>query len=422
MTNHLAGSAQPSDYTNYQSLPWLDFQLFQSGHATNVSVACSTKSGTAWQVQQQCAVSRAIDLTRGLRAAVPIKPAVNGEGAYENPDPSALPPDNRYGMRHTAYASLLSGAAGFTAGVDGRNPYGSISLWIHPDTLFGSQTTSGIKDMQATRNLFEGIFPGGTAGWGEFASTTPALVEVSTPPKPTDPPLGERRILTGMKDNVFFSYVPNNPKVNVIGGLGFKCSTWTAEWRDPEGHATPKQTLPKKCYPTEFTIPVSCTNRAQGDQFGACDWLMFMRRPKSAGSGLTAVGPDGTYLQVTVVDPAEQDAADSTPSTELVAQEVAGDGTPISPQTSVGLDGTSQYGQPTVVADAQQGAYWVVWRQRPGTMPRRMSSPARSDLTGIRLGCLPSEPVDSGQPVQSVHRDRYGRKRDDRLDEHGARW
>jgi hypothetical protein len=69
---------------------------------------------------------------------------------------------------------------------------------------------------------------------------------------------------------------------------------------------------------------------------------------------------------VTVVDPAEQDAADSTPSTKLVAQEVAGDGTPISPQTSVGLDGTSQYGQPTVVADAQQGAYWVVWEAETG--------------------------------------------------------
>ena len=220
--------------------------------------------------------------------------------------------------------------------------------------------------MQATRNLFEGIFPGGTAGWGEFASITPALVEVSTPPKPTDPPLGERRILTGMKDNVFFSYVPNNPKVNVIGGLGFKCSTWTAEWRDPRGTQLPSKPCPRNVTQTQFTIPVSCTNRAQGDQFGACDWLMFMRRPKSAGSGLTAVGPDGTYLQVTVVDPAEQDAADSTPSTELVAQEVAGDGTPISPQTSVGLDGTSQYGQPTVVADAQQGAYWVVWEAETG--------------------------------------------------------
>jgi hypothetical protein len=208
IVNHLAGSAQLANYTNYQSLSWVDFQLYQSGHANKVPTACPTKTGSSWQAKQQCAVSRAIDLTKGLRAASPLKPVVNGEGAYEDPKPGALPPDNRYGMRHTAYASLLGGAAGFTAGVNGTTPYGSLTLWSQPDTLFGSGTTDGIRDMQAGRTMFEGIFPGGTTSWGEFASTTPALVEVSGASNSSDPVPGERRILTGAKDDVIFSYLP----------------------------------------------------------------------------------------------------------------------------------------------------------------------------------------------------------------------
>ncbi len=143
IVNHIAGSAQVSDYTNYQSLPWLDFQLFQSGHASSVPVACPGKSGSTWQAQQQCAVSRAIDLTKGLRAASPLKPAVNGEGAYETPDTGASPPDNRYGMRHTAYASLLDGAAGFTAGVDGRFPLASLARWDQPKHFSVRRTRPG---------------------------------------------------------------------------------------------------------------------------------------------------------------------------------------------------------------------------------------------------------------------------------------
>ncbi len=366
IVNHLAGSSQVADYTSYQGQSWLDFQLFQSGHANSVPVACPTKTGTTWQARQQCAVSRAIDITKGLRTASPLKPAVNGEGAYEDPNPTANPPDNRYGMRQTAYASLLNGAAGFTAGVSGTLPYGSISLWVLPDTLFGSNTTtSGIQDMQKSRSIFEGIFPGGTTSWGEFAPATAALVEVVSPPKPSDPPAGERRILTGTKDDVILSYLPNNPVVNVIGSLGFKCNTWTAEWRDVKGTQVLSPLCPKGTQ-TQFKTPSGCPNRPQGDALGTCDWLMFMRRPKSAGSGLTAVGPDGSYLQVTVVDSVEGDSADDSPDTSLVAQVVTGDGAPISSQTSVGMDGTSQYGQPTVVTDGQQGTFWVVWEAETG--------------------------------------------------------
>jgi hypothetical protein len=306
---------------------------------------------------QQCAVSRAIDLTKGLRAASPTKPTINGEGAYENPVPTALPPDNRYGMRHTAYASLLDGSAGFTAGVHGSAA--SLTAWNQPAMLFGSNTTNGILDMQQTRSLFENLFPGGTVSWGEFASTT-ALVD-STPPV-TNPPTapGERRILSGTQGGVFLSYVPNNPQVTTLGSLKFNCLTWNADWRDPRGLQAPALLCPKGTR-TQFSIPFGCPDRSGGDKFGLCDWLLYMRRPKSEG-GAVATGEGDTYLQVTVVAPGEGDSTDGTQSDGLTAQVMTVDGTPISPPTSIGVDGTTQYGDPTVVSEGQTGAeYWVVW-------------------------------------------------------------
>jgi hypothetical protein len=218
--------------------------------------------------------------------------------------------------------------------------------------------------MKATRDLFEGIFPGGTASWGEFASTA-ALVEVTSSAADSTTPPGERRILAGAKDDVIINYVPNNPKVAVIGSLGFKCSTWTAEWRDPRG-VRPANKLCPGGTQTQFGIPFSCPNRSQGDQFGACDWVMFLRRPKSSGVGQIAVGPDGTFLQVTVQSSADSDATTGLATDQLLAQILAGDGTPISTQSSVGLDSAVQYGQPTVISDSPQGIYWVVWEAETG--------------------------------------------------------
>ncbi len=388
VVDHIAGSSILNDYTDFQLSGWLDFQLFQSGHALNVPVACPGRFGSTWQAKQQCAVSRAIDLTKGLRAALPLKPAVNGEGGYDTPDSGALPPDNRYGMRHTAYASLLGGAAGFTAGVNGRPPLASITRWDRPDTLFGSDhTTGGITDMQATRSIFEGVFLGGTASWGEFSSATAALTEVTASPGSSDTLPGERRILTGVKGNILLTLVPNNPVVNVIGGLGFQCQTWTAEWRDVRGLKAPTILCPKPITKTQFSIPgTACSNRTQGDQFGFCDWLMYMKRPQASGLALNAIGPDGTYLQVTVVEPTDQSSEGQQEDGQLMAQAIAADGTPVSAQASVGLDGTSKYGQPTVVSDVPQGVYWIVWEAEAGDDGTTDVFARQVDSAGTPLG------------------------------------
>jgi hypothetical protein len=115
IANHLAGSAQAADYQDLEAETWLAFHLFHSGHAFNVSNACPAPAGLS---RQQCAVKRARELPLGFSTRG--KAAANGEGGYEYPnDPNALPPDNRYGARHTAYASVLSGAMGPTYGVKG---------------------------------------------------------------------------------------------------------------------------------------------------------------------------------------------------------------------------------------------------------------------------------------------------------------
>jgi hypothetical protein len=84
--------------------PWLDFNLFQSGHST---------------------LSRPDQMAYGDFLRTPVKPVINGEPSYEAipNDFGRLPGtlDDRE-VRRGLYASLLSGAAGFT--------YGCNEVWM----------------------------------------------------------------------------------------------------------------------------------------------------------------------------------------------------------------------------------------------------------------------------------------------------
>ena len=86
-----------------------------------------------------------------------------------------------------------------------------------------------------------------------------------------------------------------------------------------------------------------------------------MRRPKSEG-GLVATGEGDSYLQVTVDETIVEDSSTGPVSSGLTAQVVTADGAPISQATPIGVDGTTQYGDPSVVPEGQAGSeYWVVW-------------------------------------------------------------
>lgn len=66
VTNHPAGSSQPSDLALLQNQSWLDFQMYQSGTPGNTETA-----------ERQNMTSRASSLAMSLQAASPIKSAIN---------------------------------------------------------------------------------------------------------------------------------------------------------------------------------------------------------------------------------------------------------------------------------------------------------------------------------------------------------
>lgn len=102
MTFHPQGGFSSSAF--FQEAPWLDFHLFQSGHAP--SIVPNYKQ------------------TRADYALTPTRPTLDGEPMYEDHPIDWKPERGRFtafDVRRAAYGSMLSGAAGHT--------YGHHSIW-----------------------------------------------------------------------------------------------------------------------------------------------------------------------------------------------------------------------------------------------------------------------------------------------------
>lgn len=107
-SNTPAGQVCTSDYwyQQFQKESWLDFTLFQSG-----------QGGGNVQLVTQRARERPLRLYTYSAATVPTKPNVNGEAIYAgNP---GTDPYTAARARQAAYHSMLSGAFGYTLGVNG---------------------------------------------------------------------------------------------------------------------------------------------------------------------------------------------------------------------------------------------------------------------------------------------------------------
>ncbi|HZE84313.1 MAG TPA: glycoside hydrolase family 140 protein [Puia sp.] len=96
--------------------PWLDINMFQSGHGDGHDVAC-------W------------DLVTRDRALLPVKPTLDGEPNYEdhpvNPWPKWNPENGRfrdYDVRKQCYRSVFAGACGVT--------YGHHAVWQFMSALY----------------------------------------------------------------------------------------------------------------------------------------------------------------------------------------------------------------------------------------------------------------------------------------------
>lgn len=93
VTMHMGTGVGP----HFHGADWLSFDMYQSGH----------NGGDAARQS-----ARAIGMPAELLALTPRKPIINGEAIYEGDLGGA------YGVRRTAWLSMLSGAVGFTAGID----------------------------------------------------------------------------------------------------------------------------------------------------------------------------------------------------------------------------------------------------------------------------------------------------------------
>jgi hypothetical protein len=93
ITMHMGTGVGP----RFHSADWLSFDMYQSGH----------NGGDAARQS-----ARASGMPAEILSLSPRKPIINGEAVYEGDLGGA------YGVRHTAWLSLLSGAVGYTAGIN----------------------------------------------------------------------------------------------------------------------------------------------------------------------------------------------------------------------------------------------------------------------------------------------------------------
>lgn len=93
VTMHMGTGVGP----HFHAADWLSFDMYQSGH----------NGGDAARQS-----ARAIGMPAEILALAPRKPIINGEAIYEGELGGA------YGVRRTAWLSFLSGAVGYTGGID----------------------------------------------------------------------------------------------------------------------------------------------------------------------------------------------------------------------------------------------------------------------------------------------------------------
>ncbi|MGI6459738.1 MAG: DUF4038 domain-containing protein [Candidatus Hydrogenedentales bacterium] len=103
VTVHMGTGVGP----HFHSADWLAFDMYQSGH-------------NGGNTGKQSA--RAVGMPADILALTPRKPVINGEAIYEGELGGA------YGVRRTAWLSALSGAVGYTAGIN------EVYLW-RPNVL-----------------------------------------------------------------------------------------------------------------------------------------------------------------------------------------------------------------------------------------------------------------------------------------------
>ncbi len=159
ITFHPFGRTDSSTW--FHNDPWLDFNMFQSGHRNYAQDADSPhKYGEDnWR------------FVRDDYARVPVKPVIDGEPSYENIPQGLHDPKEPYwqasDVRRYAYWSVFAGAAGHTYGDNaimqfhapglGAGAYGVKNFWTEALDDPGAGQMQYLKKLMLSRPYFERV-------------------------------------------------------------------------------------------------------------------------------------------------------------------------------------------------------------------------------------------------------------------------
>ncbi|MFL6199374.1 MAG: DUF4038 domain-containing protein [Thermoanaerobaculia bacterium] len=257
--NHLGGGSPYSDYQAFHGEAWLKLQLFQSGHAES-SGACpgltDPNPSDSIPVQTYCVTKRAREMPLTFRGYAPAKPNGNAEAVYDPYPSSGAEPETSQRVRQTGHLSTLSGAFGFTLGVQG------IIDWSAIPGAFQS-TSSG--EMIRLRNLFQ------PRPWKDLIPRPERITNQHTEE------IKKMVLAVAANESFALAYMPDNPWIDINTGSlpSFNClNYWTKTWWNPRanGSEPAQQTCGSPAGVYRFNRPTS----------GGPDWALML---EYTGSG-----------------------------------------------------------------------------------------------------------------------------------------
>jgi hypothetical protein len=393
---HLGGASALSDYDQFQGKSWLNFQAFQSGHASGICEAGLTNDyakftcrARDFALRFRCVgeTSTAIPVcaNAGAPAGQPKKPAVNTEGKYETPGDN----ETRVQCRHVAWISGLSGSFGHNTGVwpdiaAWTNPTAYLSPDHHSDEdlgrlkgLFRSMPWSDLvprHDLLVEQNNFSGnqcTANGVTAkadwlqlwkphlaldvanGYGLAYLPRPTRCAFPSPPSP--PPPGPP-----IYYNPSTSIVLNRAKANA---LGISCATWAGRWISPEitGIATSFISVDAICMdsgsgPVSFTVPqgkITCNE--------LCDRVLKLTKKTSAAQNSPNIVASSSTADLDTGIELSEDGQTST-----ITGQVSRNGLPMGDPILLSGSDLLFRKLPSAALDAS-GNFLVVWEEENAT-------------------------------------------------------
>ncbi len=257
---HLAGGSPLTDYDQFQdntTMPWLSFQMFQSGHHAGTCISGVTNDyanfacrARAFSLRFRCIGDTTANPTctgSGAPSGKPVKAAVNVEGQYETLGDN----ETRVQTRHTAWNSGLSGSFGFNIGL-----FPDITAWSNP-TAYNSPSHLSDDDLGRLKGLFKSM------PWTVLNPRHDLLVEQNnfSGQKCTNTTYGvsaksdwlqlwKPLFALDSTNGYGLAYLPRptnctingstfNPSTSIIlnrtsaNGLGISCATWKGQWVSP---------------------------------------------------------------------------------------------------------------------------------------------------------------------------------------------